>query len=73
MGIGEYARLTSIFSFSNSAFFPLLKTDFKFWVVFNLSSANVFILDKSKILLFGKELTNQNLACVIVSNLNLTA
>ena len=37
----------------------LPRTNFKFSVTIYLSSANAFSLDKSKILLFGKELTNE--------------
>ena len=38
-------------------FLPLPRTDFNFSVTFILLSADAFGLDKSKILLFGKELT----------------
>ena len=37
-------------------FSTLPKTNFNFLVTFNLSSANGFSLDQSKILLFGKAL-----------------
>ena len=35
----------------------LSRTNFANWITFNLSSANAFSLDWSKIFLFGKELT----------------
>ena len=46
---------TSIFSFSHNVFYPV-RNKFLIGVTFMLSSANAFKLDKSKILLFGKEL-----------------
>ena len=46
--------VTSIFSFSRNVFY---RSQNKFQVTFDLSSANAFNLDKSKILSFGKELT----------------
>ena len=51
-------------------FSTLPKTNFNFSVAFNLSSANAFNLDQSKILLCGKELNDvkqhsQNIAFVV--------
>ena len=51
----EKMLVTSIFSFSHNVFYRF-ETDFMFSVTFIVSSANAFILDLSKILLFGKEL-----------------
>ena len=39
-------------------FSPMLETNFNIWVTFILSSVISFILDQSKLLLFGKELTS---------------
>ena len=53
VGKGENA-VTSIFSFSHSVFYDILKTNFNILVTFMLSSANALNLDQSKILSFGK-------------------
>ena len=50
--------VTSIFSFSHNVH-TLPKTNFKISATSNLSSANVFNLDQSENLLFGKELSFQ--------------
>ena len=48
--------VTSIFSFSHNVSI-LSKTNFDFRITFILSSASASDLDKSEILLFGKELS----------------
>ena len=47
-------------------FFTLTKTEIVIQVTFNLSSANAFNLDQSKILLFGKELSEFKLCLLRV-------
>ena len=47
--------VASIFPF-RTLFSTLTKTNFNFFVTFNLSAANAFNLDQSQNLLFGKEL-----------------
>ena len=55
VGKGENAG-NQHFLFFPQCFQP--KSNFSFLVAFTLSSANAFNLDRSKILLFGKELTH---------------
>ena len=55
--------ITSIFSFSNNGFLPSQK-EFLFLNYIYLLSANASNLDKSKILLFGKEIKSQLQVCI---------
>ena len=50
----EKMLVTTISSFSHNVFYPS-QIKINFSVAFNLSSANAFNLDQSKILSFGKE------------------
>ena len=54
---GEKERINQHFLLFPTMFSTLPKSNFNFWFTFILSSANAFNFDQSKILSFGKELT----------------
>ena len=61
--------VTSIFFFSHNVLY-LIQNKFAIWTMFNLSSANAFNLDLSKILSFGKELRKVQSECIILQATN---
>ena len=63
--------ITRTFSYSHNVSYPSINK-FLFLSHFYFSSATGFNLDKSKILLFGKELNYTNVFKVVLHNLSLT-